>query len=94
MKTCSLASSSCVVNRNNGVLIKVQVQVRARQLGILGVYNDRLKVALTVPPCSGQANRQLEELLARQFKIPISTVQVVRGGKSRLKTIFIEKLSI
>ena len=49
-----------------------------------------LKVYLTAPPVEGKANRLLLELLADYFHCRKAQIKIVRGSKSRDKTILIE----
>ena len=44
-----------------------------------------MKIRLTAPPVEGQANSQLIEFLAKQFKVPKSQVQLLSGEQARQK---------
>jgi len=46
---------------------------------------------LTKRPQKGQANKALIKLLSKEFNVAKSRVRIVRGEKSRLKTVEIEK---
>lgn len=46
-----------------------------------------LVIALNSAPEKGKANDELIEFLARELKIPRSSLRIVRGETSRLKTI-------
>jgi hypothetical protein len=46
-----------------------------------------LRVAVQAPPVEGAANRALVRLLARCFHISPSRVRLVRGEKSKIKTV-------
>ncbi|MFH1541991.1 MAG: DUF167 domain-containing protein [bacterium] len=48
---------------------------------------DRLKVYLTAPAVDGKANKALIEFLAEYFKVKKRQVAIIRGEKSRDKTI-------
>lgn len=47
------------------------------------------KAYLTKPACDGLANNQLIELLAKHFKVKKYQVEIIKGEKSRQKTISI-----
>lgn len=49
--------------------------------------NARLKVYLTKPALDGLANEQLIELLAEHFGVKKQKVRIIKGVKSRNKSI-------
>jgi uncharacterized protein len=49
--------------------------------------NGRLKVYLNAPAVDGKANKALIEFLAEHFGVKKSEVRLVRGEKSREKTV-------
>ena len=49
-----------------------------------------LKVRVRAVPEGGKANAAVEKLVAKWLGVPKSAVQVVTGGKTRLKTLEIE----
>ncbi|THF57508.1 DUF167 family protein [Ollibium composti] len=49
--------------------------------------STHLKVRVRAVPEKGAANAALEKLLAKALGVPLSTVKVVTGGTSRLKTV-------
>ena len=49
--------------------------------------NGRIKVYLTKPAEDGLANEQLVELLAEHFKVKKYRVKIVKGQKSRNKSV-------
>lgn len=59
----------------------------------LGEHGGRLKVALAAPPADGKANRALVELFAELSGRPRGAVELVRGARSRQKTVAIEGLA-
>ena len=61
-----------------------QVLVNASAVGI---YGDRLKVAVKAPPDRGRANKELVQLLATALELRSDQVEVVRGQTSRDKTV-------
>ena len=48
-----------------------------------------MKVYLTAPPVEGKANEALVEFLADHFGVRKSRIQIIKGLKSRMKTISI-----
>jgi uncharacterized protein len=49
-----------------------------------------LRVRVTAPPEGGKANRALIKLLARTWRLPASSLEVVTGAKDRRKVLEID----
>jgi uncharacterized protein (TIGR00251 family) len=52
---------------------------------VVGWQGGALRVRVTAPPDAGQANRAVIGLLAGTFRVPRSSVELVRGASSRDK---------
>lgn len=50
-----------------------------------------LKVYVTAVPEKGKANDALIALLSKAWKIPKSSIEIIKGGTDRLKTLRFEK---
>jgi uncharacterized protein (TIGR00251 family) len=74
----------------DGITIEVKVEPRSSQAEIRGVMGSVLKVKLTSAPVDGAANRQLIELLSKEFGITKSSIKIVKGETSKNKVIKIE----
>jgi uncharacterized protein (TIGR00251 family) len=72
------------------ILLKVYLQPRSSKNEIVGRYRDGMKVKVTAPPVEGKANEALREFLARVLKIPPSHIEILKGHRSREKTLKIE----
>lgn len=70
-----------------GMVINIKVEPRSSKSGIAGYYRDGLKVKLTSPPLEGKANKELVEVLAREFKISKKDIEIIRGEKSKNKVV-------
>jgi uncharacterized protein (TIGR00251 family) len=75
-------------------LLHVHVQARARRNEVLGWQGRALRVRVTAAPEAGEANRAVIELLADAFDVPLSSVELVRGGASRDKLFRVRHLSL
>jgi len=53
---------------------------------------DPVKVHLTAPAVDGKANKALVAFLSDYYKINKSNISIIKGLKSRHKTIIIEKI--
>jgi uncharacterized protein (TIGR00251 family) len=74
---------------NNGIRLRVHVQPHASQNRVVGIHGEALKIALTAPPVEGAANAALLRFLARLLAIPLSSVILLGGEKSREKHVLI-----
>ncbi|PYH86535.1 DUF167-domain-containing protein [Aspergillus uvarum CBS 121591] len=62
--------------------------------GIVDVSADRVSVCVAALPRNGEANAAVSRIVAQAFKVPKSDVEVIRGLKSRDKTLSIANLEI
>lgn len=69
------------------VTLTVYVQPNAKQTEIHGYYGGHLKIKLAATPVEGQANKALVTFLAERLDVARTRIQLVRGEKSRLKTV-------
>ena len=73
----------------DGVFLSVKVQPRASRNEIGEVAAGELKVKVTAPPVESAANEAVLRLLADELGCARSSVQLVRGGASRHKTLYL-----
>lgn len=78
----------------DGVRVELKVTPRAAHARIGGVADDTdgsqvLKVAVTVPPEDGKANRAVIGLLAREWRVPKSAFAMASGAGARRKSLAI-----
>jgi uncharacterized protein (TIGR00251 family) len=71
------------------VIVEVHVVPRAAKSAVIGLHDGRLKVALAAPPVDGAANEELIAFFAAALGIPRRAVELLRGEKSRQKTLAI-----
>jgi uncharacterized protein len=71
----------------DAVLLSVKVQPRASKNQIGGAQGSELKISVTAPPVDSAANEALIELLAEILGCGRSRIEIVRGHKSRHKTL-------
>ncbi len=75
-------------NKNKiGLTIKIKVEPRSSKPGIIGLYGDALKVKLSSPPVEGKANKELIEVLAKEFGIHKKDVEIISGQSSKNKIV-------
>ncbi len=76
------------------ITITVRVQPRSSGDGIAGLHEGRLKIRISAPPVEGKANERLTEVIAKAFGVSKSSVEIIKGHTSRLKTIRISGVSM
>jgi uncharacterized protein (TIGR00251 family) len=79
---------------DGGISVFVRVVPGARTTAIADVVDDRLRVRIAAPALDGRANRELVRLLAARFGVRRSSVSLVRGERSREKTVWITGLTM
>jgi len=67
--------------------INIKVEPRSSRSGMVGAYGDGLKVKLTSPPVEGRANKELIEVLAKEFGIPKKDIEIISGESSKKKVV-------
>ena len=70
-----------------GVIFNVLVQARASKNEIVGIQDSSLKIRLISPPIEGRANKLCLAILAEKLKVNKSLIEIIKGAKSRRKTI-------
>jgi uncharacterized protein (TIGR00251 family) len=69
------------------VILKVYLQPKSSKNEIIGPFRDGIKVKITAPPVEGKANEGLIRFLSKEWGIPVSHIEIVRGRHSREKTL-------
>ena len=77
----------------NGILLNVKISPNASKNEIIKEAQG-IKIKITAQPIDGKANKALIEFLSKQFKIPKSYFEVVRGETSKEKTILIKNTNM
>ncbi|KAJ5470163.1 hypothetical protein N7530_007520 [Penicillium desertorum] len=66
----------------------------ARRTGITNVGTNKVEISVAAVPRDGAANIAVSHIFAEIFKVPKSSVEVIRGAKSREKTVRVADLEI
>jgi uncharacterized protein len=66
--------------------VTVRVVPRAGRTAVEPAPDGSLTVRVRAAPAGGQANREAARALAAHFGVPPTTVVLVRGARSRVKT--------
>jgi len=68
-------------------VIAVRVTPRSSRPGIGEWRDGELEVRVSAPPADGEANMALIKLLAKEFNLPKSGIEIVSGAASRHKRV-------
>lgn len=72
---------------SKGMLIQVHVTTNSREARVTKVGEASFDVRVDEKAVDGRANKRLVEILSEQFRVPRSRISIVRGAKSRDKTV-------
>jgi uncharacterized protein len=73
--------------KDDALIFSVRVIPRSSKSEIIGDYNGALKVKLNSPPVDGAANTELIKLLAKEFDVSKSRVEILSGNTSKSKQV-------
>jgi uncharacterized protein (TIGR00251 family) len=73
--------------------IQVRLTPRAGANELAGERDGVVLVRVTAPPHDGRANDALCRLIADRARVGVRRVSVVRGGRSRSKTVRVQGIS-
>ncbi|HEY8449830.1 MAG TPA: DUF167 domain-containing protein [Bacillota bacterium] len=76
-----------------GSRLWVWVRPRSARSGIAGVQDGALVVRVTAPPVDGRANREVCQVLAETFGLPLAAIQIVAGQRGRRKQVLLRGLA-
>ncbi len=69
--------------------VKVRVRTGAKEEEIAILPDGRLEVTVREKPKEGRANERVIELVARHFKVPATSVRILRGRTTASKLLAI-----
>ena len=72
-----------------GIVVSFKISPNARKNEIIKDESG-IKIKITAQPVEGKANKALVEFLSKQFKIPKTSVQIIKGETSKDKTVLFE----
>jgi uncharacterized protein (TIGR00251 family) len=67
--------------------LKIRLIPKSSRNEIVGRDGETYRIKLTAPPVDGKANRAMLVFLSKKLKIPRTSMEIVRGEKSRDKTV-------
>ncbi|MEQ8399231.1 DUF167 domain-containing protein [Thalassobaculum sp.] len=78
----------------DGVRVALKVMPKAAADRVRGVVQDEagvawLQVSVTAVPEDGRANRAVTALLAKRWRVPKSSIEIVQGATDRRKVLLV-----
>lgn len=71
----------------NGLLLKVKIVPNSSKNDIV-LEENFIKIKITAQPIENKANKALIEFLSKTFKIPKTSIEIIKGEISKDKTVF------
>lgn len=73
----------------DGLIVNIKISPNSKKNEIIN-ERDFTKIKITAQPIEGKANKALIEFLSRNFKIPKTSIKILKGETSKEKTILFE----
>ena len=73
----------------NGLLINLRIVPNSSKNCII-LEDEFIKVKITAQPIENKANKALLEFLSSEFKIPKTSIEIVKGDTTKDKTLLIK----
>ncbi len=74
------------------LIIKLKISPNASKNEIIKT-DEMVKVKVTAQSIENKANKALVEFLSKNFKVPKSSIEIVKGETSKEKTILFKNIS-
>jgi len=74
---------------NDGLILKIKIVPNSKTNEII-LEEDFAKIKITAQPVEGKANKALIGYLSKIFKIPKTSISIIRGETSKEKTILFQ----
>lgn len=75
----------------DGIILNLKISPNSSKNMFL-VEETGLKVKITAQPIDGKANKALIEFLSKQFRVPKTYFEIIKGETSKDKTILIKNI--
>lgn len=73
----------------DGLILQIRISPNASKNEIIK-SEGIVKVKITAQPVDGKANKALVEFLSKQFKVPKTSIEIIKGETSKDKTLLIK----
>ena len=72
---------------SDGILVNIKIVPNSSKNDIV-LEDEFVKVKVTAQAIEGKANKALIEFLSKKFKIPKTSIEIVKGETNKEKTLF------
>ena len=72
-----------------GITVSARVTAGARRSEVIDASGERLRMRIAAPAVEGKANVELQRMIAKLLGVRRSAVSLVRGERSREKTLWV-----
>lgn len=70
----------------DGLIVNIKISPNSKKNEIIN-EGDFTKIKITAQPIDGKANKALVEFLSKNFKIPKTSIKILKGETSKEKTV-------
>ena len=71
---------------SDGLLIRIKIVPNSSKNNLI-IEDEFIKVKVTAQPIENKANKALVEFLSKRFKVPKTSIEIVKGDTSKEKTL-------
>ena len=71
---------------SDGLLIRIKIVPNSSKNDLI-IEDEFIKVKVTAQPIENKANKALIEFLSKRFKVPKTSIEIVKGDTSKEKTL-------
>ena len=79
--------------KDQEIILRLHAQPGAKRTSVVGLYGDKLKIAVATPPVDGKANQAIIAFLAKTLGLSKSKLTIISGETSREKRIRIQGIT-
>jgi len=73
---------------DGGIIIKLKIIPNSSKNEFIKI-DGGVKLKVTAPPVDNKANKFVTEFLAKNFKVPKTSIKIIKGETSKEKTFFL-----
>ena len=71
---------------SDGLLIRIKIVPNSSKNDLI-IEDEFIKVKVTAQPIENKSNKALVEFLSKRFKVPKTSIEIVKGDTSKEKTL-------
>ena len=71
---------------DKGLIVRLKIVPNSSKNDII-IEDEFIKVKVTAQPIENKANKALVEFLSKTFKVPKTSIEIVKGDTSKEKTV-------